>query len=255
MVAHLDDPIIRDLEIMAQAKNYGRWIYGQLEPCLGRRIIECGAGIGNFTSLLLERELVVATDAHDSCVRYLDRRFANAENVIARRATLGDPGFLELARYGSDTVVCVNVLEHVSDDGLALRHMAALIRSTGRVLVLVPAHPLLYGSMDRRLGHYRRYRKKELMDKFTRAGLVVERCFYMNAVGVVGWFINNRLLNFSDQSPLQIKIFDRLIVPWLRQVERLLNPPWGMSIIAIGRTSRLPVAPPRAASTFLGFLR
>jgi 2-polyprenyl-3-methyl-5-hydroxy-6-metoxy-1,4-benzoquinol methylase len=230
-----DDPVIRDLEIMEPAKNYSGWIHGVLAPHMGKRIVECGAGIGNITELMLDRELVLTTDAHQPCIDYMRRRFKDHPNVVPMRATLGDPDFLEARHHSPDTVVCINVLEHVQDDLAALRDMCSVLPVGGRVVVLVPAHMFLYGSMDRRLGHYRRYNKKEIVGKLQQVGLKVERSFYMNAITTLGWFLNNRVMSFEDQSPTQVMVFDRWIVPWLKQVERVIKPPFGMSVIAIGR--------------------
>ncbi len=235
MIGNTEDAVLRDLELMSPARNYSRWIHEELAGFLGQRIVECGAGIGNNTRLLLDRELVVATDAHEPCVDFLATRFSEWTNVTALRAALGEPDFRSLARYEPDTIVCVNVLEHVEDDLSALQDMRDVLSGFGRVILLVPAHPVLFGSMDRRLGHFRRYTRRALLHQLARAGLSVEHSFYMNTLGTLGWFVNNRIFHISDQSPGQISVFDRLVVPWLRRAERAVRPPFGMSLVAVGR--------------------
>lgn len=230
------DPIIRDLEIMSKATRYLGWIDDQLRPSLGRRVIECGAGIGNFTERLLDRELVVAVDSYGPCLTYLARRFAGATHIIPVQLDISGAEFSSLARYQPDTIVCVNVLEHVQDDVTTLHRMRALLAGGGRLALLVPAFPCLYGSIDRVIGHYRRYGKQELKDKLTQAGFRITALFYMNAVAPVGWFLNNRVFKRTEESPMQVLVFDRWIVPWLRRAERLMKPPYGLSLIAIGET-------------------
>lgn len=228
------DPIVQDLEIMRAAKNYGRWILDQFRPSLGARIIECGAGIGNFTELLLDHDLVVAVDAYAPCLERLRERFAAAPQVVPVLMDIASEQFVTLAVHRPDTVVCINVLEHVEDDGKALAQMRAVLQPAGRLALLVPALPCLYGTIDRKIGHYRRYTKRELAAKLRRAGFRIRALFYMNVVAPLGWWLNNRVLRRQEESPAQVLVFDRWIVPWLRPLEAIVTPPFGLSLIAVG---------------------
>ena len=232
-----EDPVIRDLEIMSAAVNYRNWIYRQFTPILGRRVIECGAGIGNFTELLAERELVVAVDSYGPCVSYLANRFRANARVVPVQMDVSSPRLRELERYQPDTIVCINVLEHVEDDRATLKNMRHLVGRGGAIALLVPAFPCLYGTIDRMLGHYRRYRREELAGKFEEAGLKVQRLFYFNAVAPFGWFVNNRVLKRTEESPVQVLVFDRWIVPWLSRIEHLCKPPYGLSLIVLAEAS------------------
>jgi SAM-dependent methyltransferase len=227
------NPIIRDLEIMAPARNYGRWIYRQVEPALGQRLIECGAGIGNFTELLSNRELVVALDSYAPCLEYLRKRFAQATHIIPIQMDISTPDMLGLASYEPDTIVCINVLEHVQDDTATLSNMWRILQRGGQLALLVPAFQALYGSIDRVVGHYRRYGKQELQEKLIRGGFHIKDLFYMNVVAPLGWFLNNRIWKRTEESPTQVMVFDRWIVPWLSKLERALRPPFGLSLIAL----------------------
>ncbi len=232
------DPVIRDLEIMSPAVNYSRWIYSQFEGAYGRRVVECGAGIGNFTRWLLDRELVIPLDIHPPCVDYMRQRFAGAANVQPRAMdVVGSPDLLQLAEFTPDTIVCFNVLEHIEDDRAALRRMYDLLPPGGKLLLLVPAGPWLYGSMDRRLGHFRRYRRGELAGKLREAGFTIRWLRYMNSVATLPWFVNNRILGHIDEQPAQVMVFDRLFVPWLRPLERLIPPLFGLSLITVAEKS------------------
>jgi SAM-dependent methyltransferase len=236
-----DNITVADLEVMAHAANYRRWMYGRLERFIGRRILEVGAGIGNFTSLLLDRELVVAIDTYLPCVRGLAERFADRPNLVPLHLDIADPAAETLRRYDIDTVVCLNVLEHIADDRLALTRMRRILKPGGRLVLLVPALQFLYGTIDRALGHYRRYGRHTLRHTLTEGGFHVERVGHMNALGVAGWFLNNRILRKREESLDQVLFFDRFIAPWAERVERLVPPPIGLSLIAIARPAVRPL--------------
>lgn len=226
---------VSDLEIMAKASNYRNWIYRQIAPFIGQRILEVGAGIGNFTKLLLDRELVLPVDKYPFCVKYLKARLGNDLKVMPMQLDITQRAIHALSHYGFDTVICLNVLEHIEDDLCALSHMHTVLKSGGLLIVLVPAFQFLYGSVDRSLGHYRRYSRRSLIAKMRQAGFQVETSFYMNMIGIAGWFLNNRMLKWSEESATQIGFFDRFIAPWAERTERLVRPPVGLSVIAICR--------------------
>ncbi|HEY1266902.1 MAG TPA: class I SAM-dependent methyltransferase [Candidatus Binatia bacterium] len=210
-------------------------MFRQIAPFIGRRILEIGAGIGNFTNLMLDRDLVVAADVYPPCVEYLEKRFADKPHVLPRRLDVADPATTALGKYDLDTVVCLNVLEHVEDDIGALSHMFAVLRSGGSLVLLVPAFEFLFGTVDSSLGHHRRYTKPPLVQKMRQSGFAIEKVFYMNLIGIAGWFLNNRVFKRTEESPKQIALFDRLIAPVAERAEKLFQPPIGLSLIAVGR--------------------
>jgi 2-polyprenyl-3-methyl-5-hydroxy-6-metoxy-1,4-benzoquinol methylase len=131
-----DRILVSDLEVMARAHNYRRWMYRRVAPFVGRRVLEIGAGIGNFTSLLLDRELVVATDSHPPCVEYMRDRLGALLKVPPSRLDISERPDLRLRDYDFDTIVCLNVLEHVEDDDGALARMFGLLAPGGRLALL-----------------------------------------------------------------------------------------------------------------------
>jgi SAM-dependent methyltransferase len=227
--------MVTDLEIMAGANNYRNWMYSRIAPFIGERILEVGAGIGNFTELLLDRELVVATDKYQLCLDRLTSRLGHNPKVLSEILDLGEPPEDRLIDYGFDTVICLNVLEHVEDDLRALAFMRSVLVPGGRLVLLVPAFNFLYGSVDQVIGHYRRYTRKDLLPRMREAGFVIESSFYMNVIGMAGWFWNNRVRKIKEESPSQIALFDRFIAPWAERVEKFIRPPFGLSLIAIGQ--------------------
>ena len=232
---HSNDSVLAaDLEVMARAHNYRNWMYRQIAPFIGQRVLEVGAGIGNVTELLLDREVVVATDKYQLMVDYLQRRCGAQLAVVPAQLDLGEPA-ASLAHHEFDTVICMNVLEHVGDDLQALAYMHSVLAPGGRLILLVPAFQFLYGTVDQAIGHYRRYTRKNLLPKLRESEFDVEQAFYMNVIGMAGWFWNNRIRKTKEENSAQIGFFDRFIAPWAERFEQILRPPFGLSLIAIGR--------------------
>lgn len=217
---------------MTRAANYFAWQSRLIARELGRRVVEVGCGIGNFTGMLLDRELVVALDSEEACVEALRQRYPGRSNLHALCCDAGSAAFRDLARFRPDSVVCVNVLEHIEDDSAALRAMASILAPGGAIVLLVPAFASLYGPIDGNLGHYRRYRKTSLARLAAAAGLEVRKLHYVNLVGFFGWWVNAHLLEREAQSDEQIALFDRL-VPLLSFVEGVIKPPFGQSLLAV----------------------
>jgi len=227
------DPIIRDLEIMADARNYQAWIIDHIKSGLGRKIVEVGAGIGTFTSRLLDRDVVIALDTYEPCVEYLKKRYHSYPQILPIQADISSPEVLSLKKYEPDTIICLNVLEHVQDDEVALAHMYQLLPEGGHLALLVPAYQFLYGTIDRLVGHHRRYTKKDLEGKLGRASFSIKKIQYMNSLATTGWFMTNRVFKQKEESPAQVKLYDRYVVPWLRVVERIVPVPFGLSLVVV----------------------
>jgi len=141
----------------------------------------------------------------------------------------------ELATHRFDTVVCVNVLEHIADDAGALRSFRDVLVPGGRVLIFVPAVQAAYGPLDAELGHHRRYSKPTLARAFAEAGLDLITLRYTNPIGLVGWMYNAHVSKSTAHSPTQVKLFETLVAPWALPLERLITPPIGLSLVAVGQ--------------------
>lgn len=220
---------------MAQAVNYFAWQGRLVLPELGRRVMEVGCGVGNFTRLLLEREAVIAIDAEPDCIERLKERFPGQPNLHAFVADAGSATVRGLAHFQPDSCVCLNVLEHIEDDRAALESMSSVLTRGGAIVLIVPAFQALYGPIDRNLGHCRRYTRRSLAALAGAAGLRIRKLRYMNLAGFFGWWMNARIFRLEVQSPRQIEIFDRSIVPALSRLEGLIPPPFGQSLFAVLR--------------------
>ena len=235
-----DEFAAHDLHQMQLAVRYTDWIARQIQPHCGRRILEVGAGIGNITSRLLEHaELVCALEPNRACFDSLRHRLADVPGFECRPWRIEDCD-LELIRSRRiDTIVCVNVLEHVEHDLEALKRLRGMLRGhRGRLVLVVPAVPAAYGPIDAALGHHRRYSRSRLRSVLIDSEFSIQSLRYSNPIGLLGWFFNARVMRRVQQSDAQIRIFDQFIVPWYSQLERLVAPPIGLSLIAAAQTEQ-----------------
>ena len=219
------------LEQLSGAARYNRWMFDRLRRWVGRRVLEIGSGIGNLSAFLVDRERLVLTDTREEYLERLRQRFAEHRNVAVERLYLPNEHGA-LAGQHFDTIICLNVLEHVDDDIGSLAQIRGMLAPGGRLVLLVPALPALYGTMDRALGHHRRYKRRALAELLRTTGYAVPHIEYFNLAGVPGWWLAGRVLRRPMIPPGSLKLYDAL-VPLFR-LERLL--PWrvGQSLIAIG---------------------
>jgi glycosyltransferase involved in cell wall biosynthesis len=232
------------LETLSGASRFNRWMADTIRPYTGRRVLEIGAGIGNLSShLARRRERYIASDIDEEHLARLRTRLQHRPNLEIRQCNLAEPADFEGLEESIDTVVCLNVLEHVEDDAAALRNIHRALAPGGRAIVLVPHGQEIFGTLDVALGHYRRYKHSELRERMEQAGFTVERMIEFNRISRPGWRLNGRILKRSTISPFQLRIFDRLVWLW-RRIDRWL--PWPpTSLIAIGEK----LAERRAAGT------
>jgi glycosyltransferase involved in cell wall biosynthesis len=220
---------------MAKLEPYNRWLVDRFRHALGQRILETGAGFGNMTRHLTDAELLVASDLDPVGVEYIKGVFRDAGNVrvASYRFPLSPAARDEVRALRVDTVVCLNVLEHIEDDKATLADFCDVLQPGGRLVLLVPALQKLYGTLDVHLRHFRRYEKVELTQKLAAAGFAVEDCRFVNRLGVFGWYVNGKILRRRVLPRMQLKAF-KLMLPLLRREES--NPPsFGMSLLAVGR--------------------
>jgi SAM-dependent methyltransferase len=223
------------LESLASAVNYHAWLCDLVQPYLGDDPLEFGSGLGDYAATWVRRgqQRITVSDVDSTRRAVLLERFADNPRVTVR-----DLDVLAPYEAAHSSLVAINVLEHIEDDRGALASAHRLLRPGGKVVIFVPAFPFAMSRFDREAGHFRRYRRESLRQVFTAAGLRVERMHYVNAPGLVAWFIGMRLLRMTPQDGATVRLWDRRVVPVARAIESRVSPPFGQSLFAVGVAAR-----------------
>ena len=208
------------------------FLFSEVAPYIGRRVIEVGCGYGNLVAHMLDRELVVATDVDPTSIDQTGRRFGHQPNVVPLLCDIAGDDVSCLQQYNCDTVICLNTLEHISEDEKALMNMSSIVHVGGYVVIIVPAFQFLYGTMDASIGHYRRYTRQGMKAKLQAVGLQVKRQYYVNVLGIAGWFVNGRILRKEVPPESQLRLFN-LLYPITSRVEAVLPRVMGLSLVSI----------------------
>jgi len=217
------------LENLKLANRYNGWIFSQILPFLGQEVLEIGCGNGNFTVLLAQQCLrVVAVDLDQEYVRAAKSRLAGKAGVTVLHADATQMQW----RSSFDTVVMLDVLEHIQDDVQMLRSLSHCLKPQGKLIVKVPALEWLYSPMDEAIGHYRRYNKNTLNKSFRKAGFSNSSMWYFNIAGIPGWWLNGKVLNRTQPPAEQVGLFNSL-VPILSFTESIVKPPVGLSLFVV----------------------
>ncbi len=227
------DGQLETLDDLSEAVHYNQWIYEMMKPYLGQRILEVGCGIGNMTRLLALDRKVLGVDIHSGYVKKAEKNLERNKNASFRVMNL-EKKLVSLGRFKPDTIVCINVLEHIQGDVDFLKECLRLLPAEGRLVIFVPALPYLFGSMDAHYGHFRRYFKGELVQKMEARGFTVLKSRYLNLLGVFGWWLNGRFFKKTILPRAQILIYDQ-IIRWVAPVEKWLPRPIGLSLFCVGR--------------------
>jgi SAM-dependent methyltransferase len=223
-----------ELDAVAEATNYYRWIIDAFSKHIGPRTVEAGAGIGTVSELILRqgsvKDLVLIEPASNN-VPALRHRFAADSRVRVHHGYLEDMA----PTLRADTIIAVNVLEHVEKDLEFLRAAHTGLVPGGKLLILVPALPAIFGSLDRAFDHYRRYTRPVLRSALVKAGFEIDDLYYLNGIGVAAWFVAGRVLGRTTLGRNQVRFYDRWVIPWLSRVEKIIRPPVGQSLFLIAR--------------------
>lgn len=222
------------LEILDFATNYNAWIASKLVPHISVPALEIGAGRGNITAFIVkEKHGVHISDADRGFVRFLKKRFSTTPHTHVYAVDIEKSVPKTRVGYYS-TIYAVNVLEHIKDDHRALVHIHCMLKPGGTVVLLVPAKKFAFNRLDRKLGHYRRYEKRELAGKLERSGFVVKKIEFFNIIGIASWFVRDAVnIDRVRLSPNQISAFEG-IIPILKFLESRLPVPVGISLIVVG---------------------
>lgn len=215
--------------------NYFAWQADLFKHHARGTIVDHGSGTGGLANALLDAgygQRVVAVEPDPQLSAVLRERFAGEPRASVTQGTLEQ--YLEQHGPQSvDTIVSSNVIEHIADDEACLRTMFELLRPGAAVGLYVPARPELYGSLDRAVGHHRRYTKSELRRKLARSGFQVQCVQYRNLVAVLPWIVTGQILKLERVGDGSLKLYDRVVLPVCRRLEELVPPPYGLNLLAI----------------------
>lgn len=227
---------------LSRAPKFTKWMADTVRPFIGQKVLEIGAGTGNLTSQLIPRRSYWSTDINPLYLMYLKN--------VGRNRPYMNVGFTDAEKSETypagekfDTVICLNVVEHLADDRGALLNIRAALEEGGRAIILVPCGPELYGTLDEVLGHHRRYTRQTLSDLVLRSGFELENLLEFNRVGVMAWWLNGKVLRRRIFGLYQIKVLN-LLTPLFRRVDKALPLP-PLSLIAVIRKPKSGDAPAR----------
>ena len=234
----------RTLEVGQVLPRYNAWHTGELAPHISGHVIEVGAGLGTIAATYVDRVAsAVLLEPAPNLYEELDGALGGHPHVTTLCAylddlvgTVTDHG-VRFDRPTFDTALMVNVLEHIEDDGATLRQLRTLLAPDGRLVLFVPAGPVLYGTLDRTVGHHRRYTRGSLAGVVTGAGYRITRLEPFDLLGALPWFVTGRILRRSHVAQGGAGAYDRVAVPVCRLADRLVGPPWGKNLICVAEPS------------------
>lgn len=215
--------------------RYRRFQHDLIVAHCGRSVLEAGAGLGEFAEQLTGLDRLVVTDVDPAAVDVMRKRFAGRPEVQVRQ--LDVESGLELDEP-VDTVVTINTLEHIEDDAQTLRSLARLVIPGGTIVAWVPGYQQLYGDFDRKVGHVRRYTPATLSESFRAAGLVPTVVKPVNLLGGLAWWAAVRRGGTGSPNPRLVAVYDRVLVPVTRAIERVVRVPFGQSILGVAQVPR-----------------
>ncbi len=223
------------LDLLARQDAFNRWMYETISPYCQGKILEIGSGLGNLSQFFIAKGAdLTLSDCEVAYHQALRERFAGQHPLAVM---LGKPDYREVYAdlIGAfDTVYALNVVEHIDDDLMAMKAIYDFLRPGGKAIILVPAYMQLYNGFDEALRHFRRYNRPSLSRLLRRSGFELERCFYFNASGLLGWYVVGNLLGKRQIPDGPMDLYNRF-VPVHRLIDRCLAGKMGLSVIAVGR--------------------
>lgn len=218
------------LDHLQAATHYNQWIFSHVQPHLKGRTLEVGCGNGNFTTLIAQNcSELLAVDLDETYTQQTQARLSDYDHV---KVLTADATTMDCTQK-FDTIIMLDVLEHIKDDVSVLRRLREYLTPTGRLIVKVPAIESLYNSLDKAVGHHRRYSAKTLSSAITQANFSTPTLQYFNLVGIFGWWLNGALGKVTPPGE-QVGWFDKC-VPLFQAVEGVVPSPTGLSLFAIAQ--------------------
>lgn len=216
------------LEQATELDRYNRWIISLFQKYFGKNILEVGSGLGGL-SKYFPKTNVTLSDLRSDYFKYLKSRF----NYKTLKLNIEKESPIEIQNL-VDTIFSSNVFEHIHDDKSAMKNCYKLLKKKGKLLMFVPARPEIYGSLDKAMGHFRRYTKEELTKKAIGAGFKIIDIKYVNFPGYFTWWLRGKMPNKSSSDSLMAKVFNILVVPFL-YLEKYIFIPFGQSLMLVAQ--------------------
>lgn len=221
---------------IGQADNYNRWLLSLFHNYIGDKVLEVGTGMGNFRKYLKDTRGYVSIDIDADAVENAQNLYPDAKFYVA---DISSPYFqTDLLESEFDSILCINVLEHVKEDRSGIENMLGKLKRGGCLLLFVPAFPKLYGDMDSLAGHHRRYTINSAKSLFEGTESSIVETGYFNSLGAIGWWMN-RSLKSQDIDSLeinrQVKIFDLYLVPLAKLCDYFTKRFFGQSLFIVAR--------------------
>lgn len=218
---------------MKNQDNYNNWLYNQIEKTLKGDVLEIGCGLGTMTNLIIKNKKVksiTGLDINQKNINEFKKNMKNKKNILVKNKDISK-NITGLKKY--DCVVCINVLEHIEYDNKTLINIKKLLKNEGKVILILPAVSWAYGQVDKADNHYRRYDKKPTIYKLKKANFKIIKIKYMNFLGLLGWLYHGKIKKISVHKKNDLTLFNK-IVPVLKKIEKIINPPIGLSLVVVG---------------------
>jgi len=221
----------KDLIDMEAAPKYTEWTLQRTKPYVGETLLEIGSGIGNNVRILMQYTDVIATEIEPAYLEVLRNAYLNTPGVEVYPWDATTPPPPNLPEV--DTILCSNVIEHIEDDQQVIKHADKVLKPGGRMIFIVPSGENLYSSLDKAIGHHRRYDKKQLRSLFLELGYDVEELFTLNKIGVLGWWYRGKVAKQKVIGRFGLKVFN-VLVPIIKLIDPIL--PWkGLSLVIVAK--------------------
>ena len=198
-----------NLESLSHSYRFNDWLFSEVSNGLNGDILEVGSGIGTFTEKLISsfpNSHLTLTDISAAYIKDLKEKYSKDKNISVHKLDLNSKTDYESIGYNKfDSILAINVLEHIENDEFALTQLYDMLNDKGRLVILVPCHKFLYNVIDKNVGHFRRYSKRDLEAKVGKTGFTIEKMHYFNALGILGWYLNGSIMKNSKVSGTGLK--------------------------------------------------
>ncbi len=222
-----------DLTVLADLPNYYGWIVEIFRPWVTGRTMEIGTGIGTISRQIFDHaEELILVEPSSHLTALIPDSITKDPKVSIYNEML-ETHLPQVADGYCDTIIMVNVLEHIEDDGTALESLYRVLKPGGHLLLFVPALQILFSELDRHHGHFRRYHLSPLEFKLNTHGFKIRDKRYFDFAGVLPWWLINTLGKKTDFDPAMAAIYDKYIVPVTKVFEGWFRPPFGKNILIV----------------------